>query len=78
MHLAAKHNHLEVVEILLKAGISRDARTKVDKTSLHMAAAEGHIDIVKTLLEYGANPDCRDLVNINDTPISMLEVCTRF
>jgi GA-binding protein transcription factor beta len=62
LHLAARNNHLEVCEILLRAGISRDARTKVDKTSLHMAASEGHINIVETLLEYGSDPDCRDLL----------------
>ncbi|XP_044262912.1 GA-binding protein subunit beta-1 [Tribolium madens] len=67
LHLAARNNHLEVVEILLAAGISRDARTKVDKTSLHMAAAEGHVSIVETLLEYGADPDCRDLLGM--TPL---------
>ncbi|EEZ97725.1 GA-binding protein subunit beta-1 isoform X2 [Tribolium castaneum] len=67
LHLAARNNHLEVVEILLKAGISRDARTKVDKTSLHMAAAEGHVSIVETLLEYGSDPDCRDLLGM--TPL---------
>jgi GA-binding protein transcription factor beta len=67
LHLAARNNHLEVCEILLKAGISRDARTKVDKTSLHMAASEGHINIVETLLEYGSDPDCRDLLGM--TPL---------
>jgi ankyrin repeat protein len=67
LHLAARNNHLEVCEILLRAGISRDARTKVDKTSLHMAASEGHINIVETLLEYGSDPDCRDLLGM--TPL---------
>ncbi|RZC31795.1 GA-binding protein subunit beta-1 [Asbolus verrucosus] len=67
LHLAARNNHLEICEILLKAGISRDARTKVDKTSLHMAACEGHVNIVETLLEYGSDPDCRDLLGM--TPL---------
>lgn len=69
MHLAAQNNHLEVCEILLRAGISRDARTKVDRTPLHMAACEGNLRIVQTLLLHGADYDCRDLVRINVTKI---------
>lgn len=63
MHLAAQNNHLEVCELLLRAGISRDARTKVDRTPLHMAAYEGHLEIVKTLLIHGADYDSKDLVS---------------
>lgn len=62
LHVAAQNNHLEICEILLRAGISRDARTKVDRTPLHMAAYEGHLEIVETLLIHGADHDCRDLV----------------
>lgn len=63
LHLAAQNNHVEVCEILLRAGISRDARTKVDRTPLHMAAYEGHINVVECLLIHGAFCDSRDLVS---------------
>ena len=49
-------------DVLLRAGISRDARTKVDKTPLHVAAAEGFADIVELLLQNGADVDARDMV----------------
>lgn len=62
LHFAAQNNHLEVAEVLLRAGISRDARTKVDKTPLHMAAYEGHHEMVQLLLNYGADVDSRDMV----------------
>lgn len=63
LHLAAQNDNLEITEILLRAGISKDARTKVDRTPLHMASYEGHVDIVETLLKHGADINCRDLVS---------------
>lgn len=63
LHLSAQNNHLEVTEMLLRAGISKDARTKVDRTPLHMAAYEGHLQIVDTLIKHRAEIDCRDLVS---------------
>lgn len=64
LHFAAQHNHLEVCEILLRAGISKDARTKVDRTPLHIAVYEGHIEIVECLLRHKADIDCKDLVSM--------------
>ncbi|XP_012231755.2 GA-binding protein subunit beta-1 [Linepithema humile] len=67
LHLAAQNNHLETAEVLLRAGISRDARTKVDRTPLHMAAYEGHDQMVQLLLNYGADVDSRDMLKM--TPL---------
>ncbi|XP_056630096.1 GA-binding protein subunit beta-1 [Diorhabda sublineata] len=67
LHLSAQNNHFEITEILLRAGISKDARTKVDRTPLHMACYEGHINIVEILLEHGADINCRDLLDM--TPL---------
>ncbi|KAK7877996.1 hypothetical protein WMY93_031342 [Mugilogobius chulae] len=50
LHLAAQHGHYSTADVLLRAGVSRDARTKVDRTPLHMAAAEGHSVIVELLV----------------------------
>ncbi|NP_001258398.1 GA-binding protein subunit beta-1 isoform f [Mus musculus] len=51
LHLAAQYGHFSTTEVLLRAGVSRDARTKVDRTPLHMAASEGHANIVEVLLK---------------------------
>ncbi|XP_011631415.1 GA-binding protein subunit beta-2 [Pogonomyrmex barbatus] len=67
LHLAAQNNHIETAEVLLRAGISRDARTKVDRTPLHMAAYEGHDQMVQLLLNYGADVDSRDMLKM--TPL---------
>ncbi|XP_071438546.1 GA-binding protein subunit beta-1 [Hetaerina americana] len=67
LHHAAQHGHLETAEALLRAGISRDARTKVDRTPLHVAANEGHEEIVKLLLRMGADVGARDMLHM--TPL---------
>ncbi|XP_018350006.1 PREDICTED: ankyrin-1 [Trachymyrmex septentrionalis] len=67
LHLAAQNNHIDTADVLLRAGISRDARTKVDRTPLHMAAYEGHHQMVQLLLNYGADVNSRDMLKM--TPL---------
>lgn len=62
LHFSAQYGHLSTAEVLLRAGISRDARTKVDRTPLHVAAQEGHSDIVTLLLQHAADIDAKDMV----------------
>ena len=57
--------------MLLRAGISRDARTKVDRTPLHVAAQAGHLDIVSLLVRNGADIDARDMVTV----FKLIESC---
>ena len=64
LHLTAKYDRLETSEVLLRAGCSRDARTKVEKTPLHVAAQEGHPDLCELLLMHGADVDARDMVGV--------------
>lgn len=56
--------------MLLRAGISQEARTKVDRTPLHMAAQGGHLKSVKLLLRHGAEVNCTDMVI--DYPLVLL------
>lgn len=63
LHLAAQFGHVETCERLLSAGISKDTRTKVDKTPLHVAAQEGHADVINVLLKNGADVNAVDLVS---------------
>ncbi|XP_076366892.1 uncharacterized protein LOC143255313 isoform X2 [Tachypleus tridentatus] len=67
LHIAAQNGHVSTAELLLRAGISRDARTKVDRTPLHIAAQEGHLDIVELLLKHGADVDAKDMLRM--TPL---------
>ncbi|XP_078329975.1 uncharacterized protein LOC111117650 isoform X2 [Crassostrea virginica] len=67
LHFAAQYGHLETAEVLLRAGISRDARTKVDRTPLHVASQEGHSDIVDLLVQHAADVDAKDMLKM--TPL---------
>ncbi|XP_066993319.1 GA-binding protein subunit beta-1 [Anabrus simplex] len=67
LHLAAQYGHVATAEVLLRAGISHDARTKVDRTPLHIAAQEGNTAIVQLLLSAGAEVDSRDMLRM--TPL---------
>ncbi|KAA8591914.1 hypothetical protein FQN60_017288, partial [Etheostoma spectabile] len=58
LHFAAQYGHHSTAEVLLRAGVSRDARTKVDKTPLHIAASEGHSTI------NGANINAKDMLKM--------------
>ncbi|KAI7799167.1 GA-binding protein subunit beta-2a [Triplophysa rosa] len=64
LHLAAQHGHYSTAEVLLRAGVSRDARTKVDRTPLHMAATEGHEVIVELLIKSGADINAKDMLKM--------------
>ena len=62
LHFAAQYGHVTTAEVLLRAGISRDARTKVDRTPLHVACQEGHSEIVDLLVRSGADIEAKDMV----------------
>uniref|UniRef100_A0A2K6AIC4 GA binding protein transcription factor subunit beta 2 n=1 Tax=Mandrillus leucophaeus TaxID=9568 RepID=A0A2K6AIC4_MANLE len=64
LHLAAQYGHYSTAEVLLRAGVSRDARTKVDRTPLHMAAADGHVHIVELLVRNGADVNAKDMLKM--------------
>ncbi|KAL4701868.1 hypothetical protein ACJJTC_005810 [Scirpophaga incertulas] len=60
LHLAAGNAHLGTCGVLLRAGVSRDARTKTARTPLHVAARAGHAAAAALLLAAGALPAPRD------------------
>lgn len=68
--MAAMNNHLETCEVLLRAGISKDARTKVDRTPLHFAVYEGHDAIVELLLKNKCDVNARDMVRTESNTFS--------
>lgn len=67
LHMAAAGGHAGTVAALLRAGLSRDARTKVQRTALHVAAGAGHAAVVAALLAAGASVEPCDMLRM--TPL---------
>lgn len=56
---AAWYGHLEVVQILIKAGTNVNLQTADGYTALMMSALMGHLEIVRALIKAGANVNLR-------------------
>lgn len=67
LHYAAQYGHPETIEVLLKSGIAKDSRNKMDRTALHVATTEGHIECVRFLLLGGCDVDAKDMIRM--TPL---------
>ena len=65
LHLAARHGHAEVVEVLLKHKASLTKLSKYDRLPLHFASMYGDPTIVKLLLDAGAQVDAVDAGKTN-------------
>lgn len=60
LHLAAHKGHLNVVQILLKAGCELNIQDDGNQTALHRAAVVGHSDILAVLIQEGCALDRQD------------------
>ncbi|XP_061588327.1 oxysterol-binding protein-related protein 1-like [Cololabis saira] len=84
LHLASNLGHRDVVEALLKAGVSVNLQDNMGDTPLHKAASTGRKEIVLLLLRYDA---CASIINgtaqipkdvtEDDEIITMLEAAER-
>uniref|UniRef100_A0A8C4XBQ7 Caskin-2-like n=1 Tax=Erpetoichthys calabaricus TaxID=27687 RepID=A0A8C4XBQ7_ERPCA len=59
LHLAARNGHKEIIQILLKAGISINRTTRAG-TALHEAALYGKKEVVRLLLDSGIDVNLRN------------------
>ena len=61
LHIAVRHNQLEVCQALLTEGITPDITEPLThKTPLHIAAYFGHLRITKLLKNFGADLSAKD------------------
>ncbi|KAH7133178.1 ankyrin repeat-containing domain protein [Dactylonectria estremocensis] len=54
LHIAAKHGHEAVVQMLLNNGTAIEVQDNQRQRPMHMAAQQGHADVVRLLLSSGA------------------------
>lgn len=66
---AASRGHVRVLEALLAAGSTVDARDNEQKTPLHWAAVNGYAEAVALLVKHGADPKAKD--KWGHTPIEL-------
>ena len=57
LHLAAAKGHLDVVRVLIDAGVGKETGSSMGRTPLHLAATHGHMEVVLFLLESGVDKD---------------------
>ncbi|CAG9800962.1 unnamed protein product [Chironomus riparius] len=67
LHVAAKNNFYDTCATLLRSGISKDAKTKVDRTPLHFAVFEGNFEICQLLIQHECSIDPLDMLKM--TPL---------
>ena len=60
IHMAALHNHIDVVRLLLENGVSVDSVTNNNITPLWLAAQGGSTDVARYLLQQEASPSVVD------------------
>ena len=60
MHLAAEKGYTRVIQLLLDADASINARNNLGETPLMIAAENGHDDTVRFLIERGADVNAQD------------------
>uniref|UniRef100_A0A6G1SII2 GA-binding protein subunit beta-1 n=1 Tax=Aceria tosichella TaxID=561515 RepID=A0A6G1SII2_9ACAR len=67
LHVAAQLGYSDIAEILVRGGVNREARTKLERTALHLAAQSGSLEIVDLLVNHGSDVNARDMLRM--TPL---------
>lgn len=63
--LAAAKGYLDIVELLLDAGVNKDSQDFDGNTAAHLAAANGHDEVLLSLRDHGAWPQQRNVDGLN-------------
>ena len=69
LHLAARHGHGELVELLLKKNAEIEAKDTSQGTPLHLATCHGHRELVDLLLKKNAEIEAK--TNFGTTPLHL-------
>lgn len=55
IHIAAMHNHPQVIDYLVERGANVEVQCDNKCTPLHLACKKGHVKVVYALFHHGAN-----------------------
>lgn len=62
IHVAARENQVEAVDLLIQHGISPSIQGPLNLQPIHLAAREGHTRMVRHLLDSGVPVNTQDLI----------------
>ena len=60
LHVASRHGHMDVTQLLLKHGADTETQDDDKSTPLFLALRGEHVEVARVLLKYGANSEARD------------------
>lgn len=72
LHLAAKKNYLNIIEMLIQSNYPLDLPNNKGTTAIAIAAAKGHFKIIKELIKAGADLNLYDDTFIGPLYLSIL------
>ncbi|KAI5918918.1 ankyrin repeat-containing domain protein [Camillea tinctor] len=76
LHRAARTNDLQLIKILVDAGVDINMKSRSGLTPLAIAAFQGHIEATIYLVQQGATTDIADFDNIVHIAIRTMEACS--
>ncbi|KAK1418446.1 hypothetical protein QVD17_27591 [Tagetes erecta] len=72
LHVAASHNHVEVVKFLLELKtVDLEARNMYEETPLHVAAKNGCDEVAQLLLSHGASTEAKGINGVTPLHLSL-------
>ncbi|XP_035677366.1 death-associated protein kinase 1-like [Branchiostoma floridae] len=60
LHVASRHGHTKVAELLIQNGADLEVRDREDLTSLHVASKHGQTEVVELLIRHGVDLEAKD------------------
>ena len=64
---AAMLGRVDIIKVLINAGVDIQKPGQFGYTPLHAAAQNGHLEVVQTLVKYGGSVNCKN--KDGDTPL---------